>query len=190
MAAARQPGVTGVGNGLGHDRGVDHCDFQAFRSDDTGILAQGDAHCQKFTGSVFANAVAEPHHGGFVHREPVLEDHFAAELLPVGVFHPAIQNIPVGQSVHVLEKLQAHVQADGKPRTPGLHRVQLTKMLLASRPVDPLAHLHQFVPGVEDVFEVGFQQVSLRCLAFIPWDHGLFFRFLGETGRFVVEIIP
>lgn len=73
---------------------------------------------------------------------------------------------------------------------PRFHRVQLPKMLLASRPVDPLSHPHQFVPRVEDVFKVGFQQISLWCLALIPWDHGLFFRFLGETGKFVVEIIP
>ena len=53
-----------------------------------------------------------------------------------------------------------------------------------------LSHLHQFVPGVEDVFEVGFQQISLWCLALIPWDHGYFFRFLSETERFMVDIIP
>jgi len=33
----------------------------------------------------------------------------------------------------------------------------------AGGPVDSLAHLHQFLPGVKDVFEVGFQQISLSA---------------------------
>lgn len=34
---------------------------------------------------------------------------YAAEVLPIGVLYPAIQHITIGQRVHVLEQLQAHV---------------------------------------------------------------------------------
>jgi hypothetical protein len=95
VATTRQSGVAGVSDGLGHQSGIDDGDFQAVRGNDTRILAQGNAHCQKLTGTVFANAMTGPNHGGSIHGESVLEDHFAAEGLPVRVLHPAIQNITI-----------------------------------------------------------------------------------------------
>ena len=65
---------------------------------EAGLLVMGPDCGTAILGGVplaFANAVPEPHHGGFVHGQPVLEDHFAAEVLPVGVLYPAIQNITV-----------------------------------------------------------------------------------------------
>jgi hypothetical protein len=64
---------------------------------------------EKLSISVFAKAGPEPHHGGFIHWQPVLKDHFAAKVLAVGILHPAIQNITIRQRVGVLEQLQAHV---------------------------------------------------------------------------------
>lgn len=71
----------------------------------SGLRTQGDAHFQKLAGSVFADAMPKPHHGGFVHGELMLEDDFAAEVLPVRIFHPEIQNITIRQRVRVFEQL-------------------------------------------------------------------------------------
>jgi hypothetical protein len=46
-------------------------------------------------------------------------------------------------------------------RALGFHRVQLTKMLFVGWSVDSPADMNEFVPGVENVFEVGFKQISL-----------------------------
>jgi hypothetical protein len=79
--------------------------------------------------------------------------------------------------------VQVDVQSNEQLRTSRLDGVQPAKVLLAGLPIGPLSHLHQLLPGVENVFEVGYWQIPLRCLAIIPWNHEVFYRFLGETGR-------
>jgi hypothetical protein len=95
VAPSCQFGIRGVGNRFGHDGGIDHCHLEALRGNRPSVLSEGHTHFQQLASPVFTNAMAKPHHGGLIHREPMLEDHFTAKVLPVRVLHPAIQNIPV-----------------------------------------------------------------------------------------------
>jgi len=61
LATACQPCIAWISNRLGHDGGVDNRHLEAFRRNDTGVLTQGNAHFEKLSGSVFTNAMLEPH---------------------------------------------------------------------------------------------------------------------------------
>lgn len=112
-------GIARVGNDFGHDRGINDSHFEAFWRNDTRVLAQGYVYFQELTRLIITGAMPKLHHGSFVHGQPMLKDHFTAEVLPVGILHPAIQNITIRECKHMLEQLQAHMQPNRQPRMIG-----------------------------------------------------------------------
>lgn len=60
----------------------------------------------------------------------------------------------------------------------------MAKMLFAGGPVDPFAHLHHFVPGVEDVFEVGWFSADLAVVPGVyPMESWVFLPVFERNGE-------
>ena len=100
----------------------------------------------------------------------VCSNHFAAEVLPVGVLDPAQHGLFVRQIVGVLEVVQPHHQARWQRRLTRTIAVHLAELAARQLPVDQTAEPDQLVLHVDDLIEPRPEQVVLP-FRLLPWPH-------------------
>ena len=102
----------------------------------------------------------------------MLEERLAAEVLIIGVLHPALAQYLVGEIVSVLEDRQPCHQACRQRRPAGAVLIDRAEVLLQETPVDGPRQLRQRVFHVDDLVEPRAEQLLLAGLAPLAWLHG------------------
>jgi hypothetical protein len=103
----------------------------------------------------------------------VLEELLPAEVLIIGVLHPALAQRLIRQVVGVFEDDQSCHQPRGQRRLTGAVRIGLPKRLLPKRPIRLARQLHQRMSQVDDLVQSRSEQVLLARLATLVWLHSL-----------------
>ena len=88
----------------------------------------------------------------------------AAELLPIGVFHPPGHHRLVAQVVLILQVMQRHHQPRVDPRRSGLPVKCLPKLLFKPSPVDRPAQLHQRMRQIHQTRQLNPEHLPLRII--------------------------
>ena len=117
---------------------------------------------------------------GLVGRRPVLEERPAAEVLPVRVFDPAVEDLLVAQTVHATEHGQPGEHPHGAGWSSIGRRVRPFQGRFEALPIDGLGQQHEFVGRIEKVGEHDFPQPGLDGLSGGAFRH----HFSGAPGRF------
>ena len=119
----------------------------------------------------------------------MLEHRLAAEILPVRVLHPLIEQLAVG--LHVLEHLQPDVKPDGMAWATVIRTPIGTELFFALLPVDAFGHAHQWMTQVDHVFEIELKEPFLGLLTVVGGNYGdENYTVLGLWVHFREEIIP
>lgn len=126
-------------------------------------LPRRDRRLQQLLHALLADAATPPRHLRGMDREVVLEELLAAEVLPVGVLHPALHHLLVRQPVGVLQQVQPRHQANWNPWATQIRHIQASEFLRQILPGDHRRQPHQLMVRVQ-------RQVQL------PADHRLLTR--------------
>src|SRR5438034_9603579 len=100
------------------------------------------------------------------------EELLAAEILEIGVLHPAGTQFLVREIEGELEDRQSRHQPRRKRRHAGAVAVDLAALRLDRTPRHGLRKLHQLMLQVDDLVEPRAEQILLSALTAIPWLHG------------------
>ena len=162
--AVHQPRVGRVRHRLGLHRGVDHDALQVLGRDRAALVRHVEALLEQRLELGLAQPLAPARQRRAVERQPVAEAHLAAEILEIGVLHPARAQRLVGQAVHVLEDHQPGDQPSRQRRLPGTGAAHTGEAAVEEAPVDPLRQSHQRMPHVDDPVERRAKQVRLPII--------------------------
>ena len=89
----------------------------------------------------------------------MLEELFPAEILEIGVVHPALAHAFVGQAIDVLEQQEPDHEAARDPG-PALLAVERRDLAVDPRPIKLAGKLHQLVLHIDDLVEPGPEQIA------------------------------
>lgn len=115
----------------------------------------GQALLQERADPFLAHALPPARHRGAVERQFVPKELLAAQVLKVGVLHPALAQRLVGQVERVLQNGQPRHQPRRQWRHASSVRIDRPKAGFQHRPVNSLRQTHKFVLHVDDLVEPG-----------------------------------
>jgi len=116
------PGVGREGDVLGLHRGVDGDARQITRLQGAGVVGNAQALGQQNVQPV-ADTPPPIAHAGALVRELMLEELLAGEVLEIGIMHPAVPDLLVGQGVGVFQQKHADHEAHRLRRAPRLGKI-------------------------------------------------------------------
>jgi len=148
-AALDQAAVRGVGNGLGHHRGVHDHLVQAVALDQASGTSGLNGHSQQQLDAFLADALAPARQARRVDGQLGLQVGLASEELPVGVLQPGVDHHLIGRIVGVLQVQQTGHQPGWQSRTPTARREVASEVVLDQLPVHQPSQTDQRVLHVE-----------------------------------------
>ena len=138
--------------------GVDVDPLQARRANGAGIQTDPNGLRQQPLHAVRPDALTVANQRGRIAGRLVLEKLEAAEMLPVRVLDPELEQALVADIECMLEIAEADHQPRRQGRSPGAP-AEPPEGFLETRPVDQRAELHELVSGIDDVVELASEQI-------------------------------
>jgi len=148
---------------FGCPRGVDGDAGQIALPQGTAIVSDAQALLQKNVQAI-ADALAPMAHAGALVRQVVLEKLRAGEVLEIGVMHPALPDLLIGEPVGVLQKKHADHEAH-RFRRAALVGKTIRQLLVEPGPVDLVRQGDKLVFHVGDLIETGAEKVVMPALS-------------------------
>jgi hypothetical protein len=161
-AAMIQPGIEGMGDRLGLDRGVDADPLKALLFDRFAPPSRGDRLLQQQLDAVLADAPAPADQRARIDRYLELQVIEAAEVLPVRILDPARDHLLVGEAKGVLQVAEPDHQPDRDARPAHVRVIEWPEPRLEHFPVEQAGEPHQRVAGIKLLAEAGAEQVVGR----------------------------
>lgn len=155
-----KPAVGGMGDRLRLYCGINSDPLQRTRLGRPGIERDFDARLQHFFQTLRPDPLAPARHRAGIDRRFVLEELKAAEILPVGILHPALHHLLVRQVVDVLEVMQPDHQTRRLGRSAD-RAVETAKRLIEPGPRHQPRQPDQRVPHVDDRVQPLAEQIVL-----------------------------
>ena len=162
IAVLRSLGVGRESDVLGLHRGVDGDAGQIVRFQGTAVVSDAQAFGQKNV-QPLADALAPMAHAGTFMGQRVLEELLAGKVLEIGVVHPTVPDLLVGEPEGVLQ----HEHAEHEPhrlRRASLVGKTLRQLLVQPSPLDLVRQDDEFVLHVDDLIETGAEQIVMPRL--------------------------
>ena len=140
---------------------VDHHALEVLVLERAGLVRHRQALLDQGGELLLAQSLAPARHRTAIEGGLVAEAQFAAEILVIGVLHPALVQHLVGEVLHVLEDEEAGDQPRRQAWLTGACRAHRREPAIEKLPVDLLRQQHQRVLQVDDLIELRPQQIGL-----------------------------
>lgn len=150
--------------------GIDNHPAGILRLHRPGLDRDRQAFLQQRAQPLLAHAAPPARHRRAVEGQVVAEELFAAEILEIGVLHPAGAQLLVRQVEGMFEDRQPRHQPRWQRRHAGVVGIDRAEAPLQKWPVDRLRQPHQLVSHVDDLIQPGAEQVLLSRLAPLAWS--------------------
>ncbi len=161
----RQPGIGGVGDRFRLHRRIHRHPLEVPGRDGAGLVGHRQALLDQSNQLVFTKPLAPTSQRAALEGQLVAEAQLAAEVLVVGVLHPARAQHLVGEVLGMLEDEEAGHQPRRQTRLAGASRAHRGEAAIEKLPVDLVGKPHQRVLQVDDLIQRRPQQVPLAIVS-------------------------